>query len=110
MNLKADETFWMSLKDLFVRQISNGFAIDPGLNVSTFRDNAEFVPLAVLHNFVRLQVFFAGQPSAAGRFAVDVACFCSVGSTGLDLALRTVHTTVLSFFFLPSVSLVFERI
>ena len=64
MNLKADETFRMSLKDLFVRQISNGFAIDPCLNVSTFRDNAEFVPLAVLHNFVRLQVFFAGQPSA----------------------------------------------
>ena len=104
VNLQADEAFRVSLVDIFVGQIFDRFAIDPGLNSRAFGDDAELVPLTIFHGFVRFQTFLRRPPASLyrsvstdcfGGFAIDVTRFCSVGATGFNFTLRTVDAAEL---------------
>ena len=68
MDLQADVALWMSLVDLFVRQIGNHVAVDPGLDSSTLGDDAILIPLTVLKEIVSvLFVFwFRREPAVLG--------------------------------------------
>ena len=104
VNLQPDEASRMSFEYLFVSQVRDRFAVDPCLDVSTFGDDAELIPVAVFHHFMRLQTLLRRQPAATGRFSIDVAGFCTVSSARFDFALRTVNATEL-FVLILAVSL-----
>ena len=90
VDLKADVAFGVGFEDLFIREVGDGLAVDPGFDVHAVGDDAEVVPLAVLHELVRDEFVFGSEPAAAGGFAVDVAGFGAFGSAGFDFTLGSV--------------------
>lgn len=98
VDLEADVALGVGFEDLFVREVGDGLAIDPGFDVHAVGDNAEMVPLAVLHDFMRDKFVLGGEPAATGGFAVDVAGLGALGPAGFDLALGSEDATTVGIF------------
>ncbi len=101
MNLQADETLWMCFVDGFVGQVGNCITVDPSLDVRTFGNDAELVPFAVLHVFVRNQIIFRSQPTTTSRLAVDVTRFGTFLAACFNFTLRSIDATNGVIFLFP---------
>ena len=100
----------MRLVDLFMGEVGHLRAIDEGLDVGALGDDAEVIPLAILHEAVLvdgrvLRRRLRGEPAEAGGFAVDVA---GLAGRGFDLALGSVDATGLVVFAFTHVCLADE--
>ena len=80
MHLQADEPFGVGLENRLVGEVGDRLSVDPGLDPRAFRNDAEVIPLAIAEHLVRFEFLFDGQPTTAGRLAVDISRFGSARS------------------------------
>lgn len=98
VDLEAEVAFGVGFEDFFVGEIGDCFSVDPSFDVSFVGDDAEVVPLSVLHEGVRDELIIGREPAATGRFAVDVTGLGSFVSAGFDLTLRSEDAATVGVF------------